>query len=92
MPSPGLPVKGADVIPDGEGRQEAVPLPGDKHFLTIGGDFNGADRDMPKQDSAEDASTGSGKEVEFSKGTCIHTISLISKSECQGVFSRTTPA
>ena len=64
-PSPGTPIKGFDVVPDGKAWQYAIPLPLEKDFPAIFVDLDRADAGMSEKDSAEDTSPGAGEEVEF---------------------------
>jgi len=61
--SPRPPVKGSDVIPDWEPRQDAVPLPLQQDPAAIGVDFDSAHAGMPEKHSAEDSSPRSSKKV-----------------------------
>jgi hypothetical protein len=55
--SPRSSVKGANVIPNREGRENAVILSGDKNACGIGVEFNGADGTPSKEAASEYAAT-----------------------------------
>lgn len=62
-PSPGMPIKGLDVVPDGEARKNPVPLPLEQDFPAILVDFDRTDAGMSEKHSAEDSSPCSSKKV-----------------------------
>jgi hypothetical protein len=55
--APGLAVEGGDVIPDGEGFQQPVPLPRQQHLAAVGIKLDSADGAPPEQDGSQDAAT-----------------------------------
>jgi hypothetical protein len=59
--SPRFPVKGGDVIPDGEGLEMAFALSGEEHVPAIGINFNSADGAPSKQLACQDAAACSCK-------------------------------
>ncbi len=65
--SPRSSVKGANVIPNREGREKAVILSGGKYACGVGFPFDGADGSPSKEFAPKDASTRSGEESEFTK-------------------------
>jgi hypothetical protein len=55
--TPGSPVKGSHVVPDGEGGEAAVVLAGEEDAAGVGVDFDGADSAPPEELAAEYAAT-----------------------------------
>ena len=66
-PSPGVPVEGANIVPDGEPGQESVPLSLEEDRPRVFLQLDGADWHMAEKESAKDSATGSGEEVQFTK-------------------------
>jgi hypothetical protein len=56
--------EGLHVVPDGEGREESVSLPGVQYAPSIGLDLNSADRPVSEQSVRKDATARSGEQVE----------------------------
>jgi hypothetical protein len=65
--SPRSPVKGANVIPDREGRENSVVLSGDKNACGPRVALDSADRAHARKLAAEDSSPGAGEQGEFAK-------------------------
>jgi hypothetical protein len=61
VPSPGLAIKGGDVIPDGEGLEQPVPLPGEQHAAAVGINLDSAHGAPSKQAPSQDAAARSCK-------------------------------
>lgn len=66
--TPALPVKGPHIVPDGEGWEEAVPLPLDEDPLAVGVDLDGTHGAVAEDESRKEASAAAGKEVQFTQG------------------------
>ena len=66
-PTPGVPVEGANIVPDGEPGQESVPLSLEEDRPRVFLQLDGADWHMAEKESAKDSATGSGEEVQFTK-------------------------
>jgi hypothetical protein len=64
--SPRLSVKGANVIPDREGRENSFILSLDKYACGVGVSLDGADGSPPEEFAPEDATACTCKECEFS--------------------------
>jgi len=64
--APRVSVKGANVIPNREGREKAIILSLGKNACGVGFPFNGAHGSPSEQLAAEYSSTSAGKEREFS--------------------------
>ena len=58
-------VKGANVIPNREGREKSVILSGGKYARGVGREFNGADGSPSEQFAAENSATSPSEEREF---------------------------
>jgi hypothetical protein len=63
--APRLSVKGANVIPNRERRENAVILSGDKYACGVGLPLNGADRSPSKEVPAKDASTSAREKCQL---------------------------
>jgi hypothetical protein len=57
MPAPGPPVEGADVVPDGEALEHAVPLPREQHAPAVGINLDSADGAPSKEEPSQDAAS-----------------------------------
>jgi hypothetical protein len=58
-------VEGAYVIPDREGLEASVILPGDQHIPCVGLELDGADGTPSEQFAAEDASTSAREKCQL---------------------------
>jgi hypothetical protein len=65
--SPRLSIKGANVIPDREGRENPLILSLDKYACGIGVSLDGTDGPPPEELSPEDSSACTCEQCEFSK-------------------------
>lgn len=70
--SPWCPVKGSDVIPDGEGVEHPVALSCEEDSSCVGINLNSADGAPAKELPSQDASSPSGEEAKFTKCHVIH--------------------
>lgn len=57
VPTPGLPIEGADVIPDGEGLEVPVSLPSEQHAPRVGINLDSADGAPAQQEPSQDAAS-----------------------------------
>ncbi len=60
-----MPVEGSYIIPDREGLEASVVLPGDQHVPCVGLELDGADAPPPEQLAAEDASTSAREKCQL---------------------------
>jgi hypothetical protein len=63
--SPRASVKGSYVIPDREGWQASVVLPGDQHVPCVGVEFDGADGSPTEKVSAEKAASSASEKCQL---------------------------
>jgi hypothetical protein len=64
-PSPWLSVKGLNVIPDREGGEASIVLPGDQNVPCVGIPLDGADSSPSKQFAAKYASTSAREKCQL---------------------------
>ena len=84
MASPGVPVEGANIVPDREPGQESVPLSLEQDIPRVFLQLDGADRHMAEKESAEDSATGSSEEVQFTKWNIQGCLSRVMQMDRNG--------
>lgn len=66
---PGLAVEGSDVIPDGEGREQPVPLTVQEHPAAVGINLDSAHGAPAKEDPSQDPASCPCKKCQFTHGS-----------------------
>lgn len=68
-PAPRFAVESDNVIPDREGREDAIALSGEQNAAAVGINFDSADGHVAEEVPAQKPTAGTGKERELSESS-----------------------